>query len=260
MKKIYYLIIPLFFLACNEDDVIQINEVQNNQQIIYTEDDVPILTEQLLNKYSTDAAYIDFSEIVKDSILKENQIYLNQDKVEQYYSDLILIHKKSYLLGNPFFENFLNVYNFQAPIMYMMFAVVDSSKGWIQNIVNGSNYTGVESIDSLTTNYELVIRYASKFNENYMINISSSTPYNTFALSKIFLATQEFNYFDPNAMAGDASSIEFKKENNLRVYIYRLGWEDCEVGCMFNHYWEIGVAVNNRVGLLNEYGDSLSKK
>jgi hypothetical protein len=255
MNKISYLLISIILISCNENNIIQ-----NNQPPIYTEGDVPPLTQQLLNKYYADAAFIEFSEITKDSVLKETQVYLNLNNVNQYYEDLILIHKKSYLLGNTFFENFLGVFNFQAPIMYMMFATIDSTKEWIQNIINGNNYTGVESIDSLITNYSVVITNPIPFNEGYMVNIYSNKPYNTYALSNRFHYTGEFIYFDPNSIGGDAASINFRTENNLRIYIYRLGWGDCQVGCMNNHYWEISIDETNSVKLLNEYGDPLPKK
>jgi hypothetical protein len=257
MKKISYLLISIILIACNENNIIQNNIIQNNQPPIYTEDDVPPLTKQLLNKYYSDAAFIEFSEITKDSVLKETQVYLNLNNVNQYYEDLILIHKKSYLLGNSFFENFLGVFNLQAPVMYMMFATVDSTKAWIQNIINGNNYTGVESIDSLVTNYSVVITNPIPFNEGYMVNIYSNNPYNTYALSNKFHNTNEFISFNPNSLFGDAASINFRTENNFRIYIYRLGWGDCEAGCMNNHYWEISVDESNSVKLLKEYGDPL---
>lgn len=256
MKKIYYILIfSIILFSCNENNVIQ-----NTQPTVYTEDDVPPLTQQLLNKYYADAAFIEFSEIIKDSVLKETQVNLNLNNVNQYYDDLILIHKESYLLANSFFENFLGVFNFQAPIMYMMFAIVDSTKEWIQNIISGNNYTGIESIDSLITNYEVEITNPIPFNEDYMVNIYSVKPYNTYALSNNFLSTGEFNSYEPNSLLGDASSINYRIENNLRIYIYRLGWGDCEVGCMNNHYWEISIDENNSVNLLNEYGDPLPEK
>jgi len=163
-------------------------------------------------------------------------------------------------LGNSFFENFLGVFNFHAPIMFMMFATVDSSKEWIQNILNGNNYTGIESIDTLITNYEVEITNPIPFNEYYMVNIYSIKPYNTYALSNKFFSTGEFNSYEPNALLGDASSINYRTDNNLRVYIYRLGWGDCEAGCTNNHYWEISIDENNTVNLLNEYGDPLPGK
>lgn len=255
MKKISFLLISIILFSCNENNVIQ-----NIQPTVYTEDDVPPLTQQLLNKYYADAAFIEFSEIIKDSVLKETQVKLDLNNVNQYYDDLILIHKESYLLGNNFFENFLGVSNFQAPIMYMMFATVDSTKEWIQNIINGNNYTGIESIDSLITNYEVEITNPIPFNEDYMVNIYSVKPYNTYALSNKFLYSGEFNSFSPNGIGGDASSIKFKTENGLRIYTYRLGWGDCEVGCMNNHYWEISIDENSSVELLNEYGDPLPEK
>ena len=253
--KYYLLILSIILISCNENNVIQ-----NIQPTVYSEDDVPPLTQQLLNKYYTDAAYIEFSEIIKDSVLKETQVNLNLNNVNQYYDDLILIHKKSYLLGNTFFENFLSVFNFQAPIMYMMFATVDSTKEWIQNIINGNNYTGIESIDSLIINYEVEITNPRPFNDEYMVNIYSSNPHNTYSLSNKFLYSGEFNSFSPNGIGGDASSINFRIENNLRIYIYRFGWGDCEVGCMNNHYWEISIDETNSIKLLCEYGDTLPKK
>ena len=258
MKKIYYLLISIIIISCNENNIIQNN--QPTEPTVYTEDDVPPLTQQLLNIYYAEASFIEFSEIIKDSVLKENQIYLNPNNINQYYDDLILIHKKSYLLGNSFFENALGISNLQAPIMYMMFAIVDSSKEWIQNIINGYNYTGVESIDSLIRNYQVEFTNPIPFNEDYMINIYSDIPYNTYALSNKFFNTNEFNYFLPNAVAGDAFSLKFRTEYSLRIYIYRLGWGDCETGCMNNHYWEISVDENNIVKLFNEYGDPLPEK
>lgn len=38
-------------------------------------------------------------KITKDSILKETQVYLNLNDANQYYKDLILIHKKVICLG-----------------------------------------------------------------------------------------------------------------------------------------------------------------
>jgi hypothetical protein len=93
-----------------------------------------------------------------------------------------------------------------------------------------------------------------------MVNIYSSNPYNTYSLSNKFLYSGEFNSFSPNGIGGDASSINFRIENNLRIYIYRFGWGDCQVGCMNNLYWEISIDETNSVKLLSEYGDPLPKK
>ncbi len=143
--------------------------------------------------------------------------------------------------------------------MYNIFAKADTSKSWLQRIIEGYQDTGLESIDSVLVAYNLYInpRLTPAFDGGIHLSISSRVPHNNFALSNKIMDSGEFIYVSPNGLFGDSGSISFKKINNLRVYTYRIGWGDCEAGCLNNHYWEVAVDLNNNVSLLNEYGADL---
>lgn len=253
MKKIFFLIVTLIFLSCNDSDVTPTDP----QDDLNTE--IPTFTQQILNKYYSDAAYIVYTELITDSVLKATQGNLDLNAIWSIYEDFILIHKNSNKLGQTFLKYFLGANNINAIQMYAIVSRVDSLRSWLPRILEGIHGTGLESIDSIMFAYNLKIAYPPEplFDGGYEIELYSSLPHNNNALANKLTASGEFIIVSPNGAAGDAGSISYKKTNGVRVYTYRVGWGDCEAGCMYNHYWEVSVDINNNVSLIKEYGADL---
>lgn len=245
MNKFLIILLTVSLSYCSFDDPVS-----------FSENDVPPLSDEQLDKYYNDAAYINYLEIISDNSQKHTQVYLDEQKISIHYSDLLLIHRNSYKLGESFIQNFLNISNIYFVEMYNIVALADTNKLWVRNIVRGDSLSGIQSIDSLLLNYGVKIKVTAAF-FNFILELISTTPYNSFALSRKFFETGEFLAAHPNMVGGDGSFIHYKVENNIKIYIYRFGWEDCHSGCIKNHYWEIGIDSSNGISLIREYGDSL---
>lgn len=247
------MIVIILCISCNKESP----PLPLQTEISYTEDDLIELTDSLKTIYYNDAAFIEYLDFTKDSTAAEYQVRLREENIESYFNDLILIYNSSYKLGNTFFEYFMGIHNNDIFTLYNMYAAVDTNKSWIENIKNRKNFSGIAEIDSLLTLYTLSIRYVGKDSYHYL-DVSSTEPLNTRALSNKFISTGEFIYFEPNGLIGLNTSIVYKEEANVKKYIFYLGWGDCLSGCIHRHYWDIIINDKNEVKLNKEYGDSLS--
>lgn len=249
MRTISFIAILLSFISCNKN-TLELDELK------YSKNDVIPLDDAEKSLYYNDAAYIEFRQMIKDTVLKYQKVLLNGANINSYYQDLINIYNNSYSISNSFFENISSIHCSQSRTLYAITASVDTFKTLSHKWINGEDSTGIEGIDSLIENYKLDISFIFRSHEENVFSINSTAPINFYALIEKIKQTNEFKYVEPEVLTGGGSSISFNSENTDKIYKYSLGWGDCPSGCTQWHCWKIKIN-NNQISLLEEYGDQL---
>ena len=92
-----------------------------------------------------------------------------------------------------------------------------------------------------------------RWTSSYQI-ITFSQHYNPDLLSA-FLRANCGIVSGPNHYGGDGNDITYDLLTGL--YTFKMGWGDCEAGCISNHYWLFSVNAVHQVTLISEYGSPL---
>lgn len=249
MKRIIFLLLVIFVSSCYTD----INEIE---QLKYSAKDLQPLNDSTKNLYYNDAAFIEFGEVVKDTIKRVNQVELNPNAILSYYEDLLHIYNNGFKINNSFFEYASSLHSIGASTLYQIMVAVDTNKSWASNWMNGIINTGIIEIDSIIANYNLEITLSFLSDNIYWYKIKSQTPINYLSLLDKFRKTAEFKYVEPTVLIGGGNNISLKTEGNYRYYKYSYGWGDCPSGCINYHYWVVKLK-GEEITLFEEGGNTL---
>ena len=249
MKRISALFFVLFIVSCKTN----VNEIE---QLKYSEADLKSLNDSDRNQYYNDAAFIEFGELLKNSTKKTNQVELNENSILSYYEDLLYIYNNSFSVSNSFFEYATLLHSLGTSALYRITVSVDTNKFWSNNWKDGVKSTGLPEIDSIISIYNLEVKLLYELNGKYQYEIQSKIPINYLALIQKFKETEKFVYVEPTILTGGGSNISLRTENNHRYYTYYYGWGDCPSGCINYHYWTVELKEQN-IALFDEGGDVL---
>ena len=246
VKKFLFFIILITSISCLKNPV----EIE---PLKYSKNDLIPLNDSIKSLYYNDAAYIEFRQIIQDTMKRYEQVKLQESNINLYYQDLLNIYNKSFAISNSFFENFSSIHTFDAYTLYRVIAAVDTNKVWVEEWLNGNNITGITGIDSLLKNYDTEVIFNTEFFGYYHFTLKTKAPLNYLALQRKLEKTGEFHYVEPDVIIGGGSYIAFVGDGN-KIYQYTLGWGDCPSGCIYYHYWKIKV-TDKEITLLEEGGD-----
>ena len=211
MKKFLLFIFMLFLISCLKNST----EIK---PLKYSQDDLIPLNDSTRNLYYIDAAYIEFRQLIQDTIKRNEQVRLNEQNIIAYQNDLIRVYNNCYNISNTFFERISYIHNYDRYTLYQILVFVDTSKAWVSEWLMGNKYTGVVGIDSLISNYDLTPTFEFTSSGGHYFLISSKTPLNYYALIKKLNESNEFGHLEPNVIIGSGSSISLKYENNYKNY------------------------------------------
>lgn len=252
------LIIPIFLLtiSCDLNDSLSdgyyYNWSSNYLQSTSSDSRIP---DSIKSLYKLDAAVLAFRMMLDDSVAKETQVELNQNTINEIYSGLICIYNiKNYRPLNLIIEKY-GIHAMQNPSLTRLIVLVDTTQQWTQAWRNGNRLTGNQQIDNLILTYDLQLGNRWFFS-NYHTLISPR-PLNLLALRNLFKKIDGVIDAAPDGLIGDGNDIVFRYGRSNRIFTFKLGWGDCLAGCMHSHYWEVAVTVDEKVRLINEYGDPL---
>lgn len=178
MKKLIFLLIFILIISCIKNPL-------RFEQSKYTKEDLVPLNDSTKTLYYRDAAFIEFLLVSEDSVRRYEQVHLNENNIQEYYTDLQKIYNHSYAISNSFFENVTKIHTYCIHILYYISASVDTSKIWVEQWINGNRYTGISGIDSLVENYDLEIFVYERRNR-VDVKFRSGIPINPYALIQKF--------------------------------------------------------------------------
>jgi hypothetical protein len=234
MKYLFCLFILIIFNSCT-------NNVGSVPASKYSSSNLVPLNDSTKYLYYIDAAYIEFSKVIKDPYKRVNQVELNKDSIMSYNNDLIYIYNNSYKLNDSFFECAKSTHTYNTSNLFQFYVYVDTNKSWINNWRNGITYTGVKKSDQLFNQYHLSVTFSTRNGTPEGFSIKSLEPINTLALLTKFQNTSEFAYLDAGGFFGGYSYIILKSEDKFRYYYYYNGANNSSPNCSEYHYWIVKI-------------------
>lgn len=184
MKKLIFLLVSILIISCIKNPL-------GFEHLKYTKEDLVSLNNSTKTLYYRDAAFIEFLLVSEDSLRRYEQVYLNENNIQEYYTDILKIYNHSYEIANSFFEKVTQIHTYCIHILYTISASVDTGKTWVAQWINGNRYTGISGIDSLVENYDLEI-FTYERRNRVDVKFRSEIPMNPYALIQKFRNTGEF--------------------------------------------------------------------
>ncbi len=214
------------------------------------------LTDSVIAQLKSDAAFLAFTELIKDSVDKYNQVIIPEEKINLFYSALVHIYNAHHIPQRNQVFDVYKIKTFQNPVLNSIIVSFDSTKEWTQQWILGNRFTGNNEIDSLLVKYDIYL-YTSLL--NFAASLYTIDKYNTYALSTKFLQIEDILMAEPDGLAGDGSDIKVMINKNHLFFRFVFRWGDCPSGCLHQHVWEFIVFYNGQVLFNNEYGDPIPK-
>lgn len=214
------------------------------------------LADSVVAQLKSDATFLAFTELIKDSVDKYNQVIIPDEKINLFYSGLVHIYNAHHIPQRNLVFDVYKVKTFQNPVLNSIIVMFDSTKDWTQQWIQGNRFTGYDEIDSLLVKYDI---YLQRTLLNFAASLYTIDKYNTYALSNKFLQVEDILMAEPDRLVGGGSDINAIVNNNHLLFKFIFRWGDCPSGCLHKYVWEFIVFYNGLVLFNNEYGDPLPK-
>jgi len=80
--------------------------------------------------------------------------------------------------------------------------------------------------------------------------------YHPEVITSIYSSSPSVNQTSPNYVSGDGPDVYLNLGDFTSVYSFRIGWEDCPSGCLFEHFWQFTVD-DTYIYEQSHYGDDI---
>ncbi|MBL7067905.1 MAG: T9SS type A sorting domain-containing protein [Candidatus Marinimicrobia bacterium] len=184
----------------------------------------------------------------QDSLNAQDAVILTLRMQEEIKLDTLLFNEITHVLQavRNQYDTLKSIYAF--PDYALNQLLLSSDASWTQAWHQGELLTGNQTIDSLTSAYQMIsVEVHSSF---FVLNFAQ--PLKMSLLSNIYEAIPGVIYAEPNGYIGDGDNIECFKKNNIWHLIFSRGFGDCPAGCIYRYYWYVTVDENLIVQLIDE--------
>lgn len=237
------LLVILFFPACDGEintdfptDIIQHSQVSDSIFDILL-DDAKLIC---LNLYTNEES----QEI--------NSVEIDETHIGPIVAALQMVYIDSLTTETQEIRNY-NIHALCRIQLHEGYLVVDSTSTNVQSwLRNGYSTNG--PIDEFIYQYDILLDSINKENYRYYTDYGL----NHLALAKQLVKAPFIKKANPIACVGDGSQIEIMSFNSDYIHlIYSYGWGDCPSGCIYRHYWEIGIQGSGIIEVIDDYGNKL---
>lgn len=215
-----------------------------------------IAPDSIVSKYSDDA-----DKLALRRIYENNLTYVDSVEIPQEYSDsllnaLIAIYNAVEL---PERDSVISIYDIHLanPDLNFISIDADSNLTWMQNLQDSIIPTGNKHLDSLLVFYDFSLWKYYKFNYHRAL-FKSKRNYNTKVLANDFDKIPNVIDADIVEWIGVSKDITSKTYPDYIELIFRYGWMDCPMGCVWNRYWKFHVYYDCSVEFIESYGSPIT--
>lgn len=209
-----------------------------------------------IDTYIEDAKRLKLRQYLSDSSALADSVLI---PVSEYYP--VLENLMAVRNANTILEvdtiNDLTIHTLPAPWMHRIFLQLDTTFSWAGNLFEGNFITGNSSVDSIITNYDLVIEEIYNWPSGNYVTLYSSFLLNDYALANLFTGIEGVIESSPSTLGGDGSDIFYTDSIGFAYITYRFGDGDCLSGCIINRYWNFKVYPDCSVEFMGATGNNL---
>jgi len=217
--------------------------------------------DSIIEDYNIDAGILTLRKFYENDLPYKDSIEIPSTHVDTFQNALLAVWNATELPARDTVVDILEISTvFDYDIRAFRFKC-DNTHQWANNLINGLNETGNETLDSLIDIYQLEYLTHLSGVDYYYIYLSSNTNYNMPVLSKKFEIVPEVI-----SVYATSGQYPYHIQNNITSEIYTdyidleysYGWGDCLNGCFFWRYWDFRVYYDCSVEYLGSHGDLLS--
>ena len=193
----------------------------------YYKKDVAFLAfERLYEIKSPDTNEIIIPQVFQDSIWNGLAAIYNAFSIQQRDSifDIYCLHN-SLVSGSPLYPGII--------------VELDTTYEWTSNWLNGEITTGIDELDSFTSEYNYTIQII--YNNTNQVVINSDLPLNPNPVSDSLLLFNGIIDAYPDLITSNGNKIDYNISGNNQFFDFTIAWGDCMSGCIYHHKWKFKV-------------------
>lgn len=219
------------------------------------------ITDSIKSKYQNDA-----DRLAIRKFFNYNLSYKDSAKIPQIHSDTILTALATLYnaINFPTRDTIIDILNIHSLGDYGLRGIsiaIDSNTTWLVPLKTGILPCGNTQIDSLINTFHFsFINYSNLSNQLpfHIVNFISDSNYNIQAIANTFNAIQGVAYADKGLTTNNGFNIEDSILNDHVQLKFTYGWEDCQLGCLYWHYWKLKIYYDCKVEIVGSYGNQLN--
>jgi len=213
--------------------------------------------DSITDNYEIGAGILTLRKFYEYDIPYKDSIIIPTTHVDTFLNAMLAVWNATEL---PARDTVVDMLNISAAFNYDVRAFnikCDSSAVWAENVINGIQPSGNDTIDSLMNKYQLEYFLHLNSVEFYYIYLKSNVNYNMPQLLTLFESI-------PDVISGFANSGQYAgyvskdiKAEIFPEYVdleYSWGWGDCPSGCFYWRYWDFRVYYDCSVEYLGSHG------
>ena len=228
-------------------------EPDPNPEIIseFTSSDDSLISENIRERYRSDATYLAFIEMNKTS--DSNTVIIDEGLIDSIYKGLIHIYNCTTITSVDTVTRICPIHAFPEQSMDRIVIGLDTTFRWTKRWLNGNTSTGNDTIDSLVTTFEL--DFYGVIVHTYAL-LTTDLKLNMHALAYHFRQVPGVLNAEPDALGSYGSGnndIEVTFDQSNTYYSYSRGWDICVECCSDRWLWNYRVSDEGEVTFLGSY-------
>ncbi len=213
------------------------------------------ISDSLRALYLKDASLLTIRKLKNENSREFTQIDLDSNTVRSYYCALLQVYRSMSNARDSVIQMYAIHVHPDVQAYYIDLDVDSSVSPWTE-WVNGNRFTGNPSIDSVIDKYNLQIHTSLLHDTNYIVELTSPSPLNAYALADFFANRHGIASSEAGGSGfGDGNNIITAISHSHMELDYSVGYGDCSSGCGARHTWTFRVYSDNSVEFIGSSGD-----
>jgi len=218
-----------------------------------------VAPEYITEHYRVDASVITLRKFYENNIPYKDSIEIPADHVDTVLNALLAVWNATSLPARDTVVDVLEINTWYDYAVRSFNIKTDTSLLWPQNIINGYEDTGNDTVDSILNTYNLALDDFIDMTSSIYLFFNSFENYNMPQLAKLFEPV--YGVISVFAYCGGNFHVHENIEATIFAdYVelrYSYGWGDCPNGCFYWRYWDFRVFNDCSVEYLGSSGDIL---
>lgn len=217
-------------------------------------------SEDVIEDYNVDAGVLTLRKFYNNDLTYKDSIEIPTEDVDTILNALLAVWNATEL---PARDTVVDMFEISAAFNYdvRVFSIkCDTSIVWANNLIDGIEETGNDTVDSLLNKYQLEYYFHLNLIENNYIYLLTDVNYNMLELSKNFeLISGVISVYASSGQYSNHMDENITAEIHTE-YVdleYSFGWGDCMNGCFFWRYWGFRVYYDCSVEYVGSHGYTL---
>lgn len=213
-------------------------------------------SDSVYNRYLYDASYMTMRNFEEQNHTYLDSVDIPMSHVDTLLNALLAVYNVSGLAERDSVVDIYDIHTHPDPSLNNLTLQAYDSLPWMQNLKINQIPTGIQTIDSMLSEYNLYMHHYS-MSSNYshdFVMLQTDSIANMIALSALFDTVQGvISTWEDGSLNYGISIIDSIYPTHVEL-TYSHGWMDCPLGCIYKRYWKFNVYYDCSVEFVESYG------